>query len=603
MVILSRRPRSAGSTRAYEEIMKTCCALTIAALFWALLSAAAVTAELPARYFRLLESGSAKVQQRLNDEPSAGLKALEAQPDWRHFPYAILAPAVLYAKQHPDNTHFRDPQMLALAIRIGDLLASENEKGLYEPRLDSDWDTYMWLEAYRLLERELGEERRVRWKRGIQENLALLVSDATERLDFPWYHSPFIGTSPNHYAQWASALYLGGKVFGNKEWERLGAQVLRRFAMIEQSPDGYWGEHNNSGPTTGYNHLTLTGLALYWEHSEDPSVMPALRRATDFHKYYTFLDGTPVDVINDRNRHWGVSAWGHFAFSHFPDGRRYAAFLTGFFRPETLTIDQLGRLAQDALYYHEGPADRAPQDLPRYSHQMSVPAGIRKTGPWQVCLSGLMSTQAINSRFYLDRQGNISIFHQKLGLIITGANSKRQPELATFSEKLLGEVVHMPISTRLQMSEGKDRLSLAYNTFFSDLYVSAPSDTELSFRFSIAGKGRPADDARLTLQLCLKAGETLETGSGRKIVLGPDRMELQPSELGGWIRHHGWTLKIDPTARLIWPIYPHNPYTDAPEKSLEHAVGALSVPLRLKAQPGRYIRPGEQEIAFTLVVQ
>jgi hypothetical protein len=31
-------------------------------------------------------------------------------------------------------------------------------------------------------------------------------------------------------------------------------------------------------------------------------------------------------------------------------------------------------------------------------------------------------------------------------------------------------------------------------------------------------------------------------------------------------------------------------------------VGALSVPLRLKAQPGRYIRSNEQEIAFVLEI-
>jgi hypothetical protein len=30
--------------------------------------------------------------------------------------------------------------MLALTIRIGDLLASENEKGKFETRFDSDWD-------------------------------------------------------------------------------------------------------------------------------------------------------------------------------------------------------------------------------------------------------------------------------------------------------------------------------------------------------------------------------------------------------------------------------------------------------------------------------
>jgi hypothetical protein len=558
---------------------------------------------LPAAYFRLLEAGAEKVEQRMNSIPDVDLKALEARSDWRHFPYAILAPATLYAKRHPRNTRFRDPKMLALAIRIGDLLASENEKGVYEPRLDSDWDTYMWLEAYRLLERELGDERRARWAKGIKENIAPLVSDAKERLDFPWYHSPFIGTSPNHYAQWASLLLLGGIVFGDRDWEQLGKQVLRRFATTEQSPDGFWGEHNRAGPTTGYDYLTLTSVALYYEYSKDPAALPALRRSTDFHKYYTFLDGHPVDVINDRNRHWGVSAWGQFAFTHFPDGRGYAAFLTGFFKPESLTADQLGRLAQDALYYHEGRAESAPQDSPRYSHQMAIPAGVRKSGPWQVCLSGIMNTQAINSQFYLDRQGHVTVVHQKSGLIITGANSKRQPELATFSEKLLGQTVHMPISARLQMSDERDRLSLAYNTFFSDLYIPTPTERELSLRFVITGRGRPADDPQLTLQLCLKPGETMETGAGRKIMLSAERIELQPADLGGSISHHGWKLKLDPAARLLWPVFPHNPYTNSPETDINHAVGALSVPLRLKSQPGRYIRTNEQEIVFALEVE
>ena len=562
----------------------------------------AATSALPSRYFRLLEAGAKQVEQRLAAEPAADLEKLEARPGWRHFPYAILAPAVLYARQHPQNPRYHDSKMLALATQIGDLLASENEKGRYEPRLDSDWDTYMWLEAYRLLERELGEERRARWKREIEKNVVLLVPDARERIDFPWYQSPFIGTSPNHYAQWASILHFAGRVFGNKEWEQLGAQVIRRFATVEQSPDGYWGEHNNSGPTTGYNHLTLTGVALYYEHSKDPAVVPALRRATDFHEWFTYSDGTPVEVINDRNRYWGVSAWGQFAFSNFADGRRYAEFLTGFFRPEDLSMDSLGRLAQDALYYHEGPMKPIPQDQHSYSHQMSVPAGIRKEGPWMVCLSGLISTQAVNNQFYLDRQGNLSIYHQKLGLIITGANSKRQPELATFSEKLLGQVFHMPVTSRLQMSKTTDRLSLAYNTFFADLYVPIPSESEVAFRFAITGKGSPPAEARLTLQLCLKNGETLETAAGKKLVLGRERVELSAGELGGWIRHHGWTLKTDPAAALIWPIHPHNPYADAPEKGLEHAVGALSVPLRLRSQPGRYIRTGEQEISFVLQV-
>lgn len=98
----------------------------------------------------------------------------------------------------------------------------------------------------------------------------------------------------------------------------------------------------------------------------------------------------------------------------------------------------------------------------------------------------------------------------------------------------------------------------------------------------------------------MKAGEELETGAGKQFVLGTEQLNLGPDALGGWIRHHGWTLKVDPEARLVWPVHPYNPYANGPEPGLEHAVGALSVPLRLKSKAGHYVRPAEQEIDFTL---
>jgi len=65
--------------------------------------------------------------------------------------------------------------------------------------------------------------------------------------------------------------------------------VMHRLAAEEQTSDGYWGELTDNGPDTGYNFLTLTGVALYWEYSHDPVALEALRRATDFHKYFTTL--------------------------------------------------------------------------------------------------------------------------------------------------------------------------------------------------------------------------------------------------------------------------------------------------------------------------
>src|SRR5690606_13414505 len=146
---------------------------------------------------------AAAAEARLEAVPDGTLESI-AEGRWRHFPYAILAPAVLYAKEHAENPRYRDPRMRDLALRIGDLLADEDERGAFETLPDSDWDTYMWLEAYRLLEDELGEPRRTRWRKAIERNVALVWRDASERVDFPWYNSPYIGTSPNHYAHYAN---------------------------------------------------------------------------------------------------------------------------------------------------------------------------------------------------------------------------------------------------------------------------------------------------------------------------------------------------------------------------------------------------------------
>ena len=493
--------------------------------------------------------------------------------------------------------------MLALALRIGDLLADENERGKFTPRLDSDWDTYIWLEAYRLLEKDLGTERRQRWKKAILENTALLANPAAERIDFPWYNSPYIGTSPNHYAQWAELLFLAGRTFDKPDWVKLGAAILHRFVAEEQTQDGYWGEHSRSGPTTNYDYVTLSAIGVYWEHTKDPAALEALRRSTVFHTHFTWPDGTPVETINDRNRYGPVEPWAQFAFTNFPEGRRYAEFLTGFFSPDRLSMDALGRLAQDALYYHEGPAEPIPQDQPRYVYRMSIPAGIRKTGPWVVCLSGIVDTQAATNQFYLDRQSNLSVFHSRLGLIVNGANSKRQPELATFRERIGGVTYHLPLSSRLDMSDSRDRLSVAFNSFFSDLYMPAPSERELSWRFVISGKGRPPEEAFATLQLVLKPGEMLETAAGRKVMIGAEAVDLDGQAIGAWIRHHGWTMYVDSTARLVWPVHPFNPYSNAPEAGLENAVAALSVPIRLQSKQGHPVRPNEQEIRFRLTTQ
>ena len=550
----------------------------------------ALASELPRTYFEHMDTGLDRVMEHLESNPQAGLRALESRPGWRHFPSILLVAAVLYAKDHPDNPRHGDEATLNAAVKIGEILLRAAETGSYE-RLDHHRDTYMWLESFRLLRDHLDDDRRFRWSSELMEHVAALAPEVEKRKDHPQYNSPYLITSPNHYSLWSSTLHLGGVVFDRKNWKDLGAYVMDRFATEEQSPDGFWGEHTHAMPTTGYDYLTSAAVALYWEHTRDPAALKALRRSTDFHKYYTYPDGIPVETINDRNRYWGVSMWGHFGFSNFPDGRRYAEFLVNNYAGGRITLEALGRMAQDALYYHEGPQAPIPQDKDNYVHQMTVPAGIRKTGPWVVCLSGLISTPTF-SRFYLDRQSAISIYHEKLGMIISGANSKRQPELATFAEEMDDGISHLPMSSRLDMKPEGDRLALAHNKFFCLLDVPPPSDDQVRLQFGINRKGtmRPT---RLTLQLVLKNGETLETAAGKRITLGTEQIDLASTDIGEWIRHNGWTLRTESPMSLKWPVYTYNPYANRPTEDIEQAVGAYSME----------IEPRSQTISFTLEVQ
>jgi hypothetical protein len=107
------------------------------------------------------------------------------------------------------------------------------------------------------------------------------------------------------------------------------------------------------------------------------------------------------------------------------------------------------------------------------------------------------------------------------------------------------------------------------------------------FRFTVTETGpKRLAEVSLTHQLCLKAGEALETGR-KRMTLGPSRIELGPEAIGATIRHHGWSLQVPVSSRLVWPVYPFDPYRDGPETDLKHAVGVLSVPV----QPDQTIGP------------
>lgn len=482
-------------------------------------------------YQRILRSGLQGVEAALA-EPSVTLKTLETHANWAHFPHAVLAAAML-------------PEHRALALRIGNLLADEEEAGHFRNRLDHHRDTYMWLEAYRVL-----GANQPRWRKCLETQISALVEDVRKNEPAARYTSPYLTTSANHFALWAATVLVGGKTFHRKDWVELGSRVLRRFARVEQSADGFWGEQKREWPTPGYDYLTFTAVALYAEHVKDPAAVKALQKNTMFHIAFTYGDGTPVELLNDRNRHWFVSYWGHFGFSRWAAGRQYANLLTA--KLEEPTMEALGRIAQNLLYWHAGPVEPLPSS---YVSKLTIPIGIRKRDDWTVCLSAVTGKAPERSQWFLDRQSHVSLYHDRIGRLIHGGNSKRQLELATF-----GRVMEQ--DGTLHMGDDGDEVR------FSDTeWIRMTPVSKDSMRLDYAGN--------LHLQIAVKSGQWLETDSGTRVQLGAEHMEL--TQLGGWISQQGWRIALPQGAKLRWPVHPYSPYRNGPESDLRFAVAVLQL--------------------------
>jgi hypothetical protein len=199
--------RESRTSRAIRALSKT----GMSTLLICVAARLAAAAELPEKYFRLMEAELPLIAKKLVRDPAADPRLLEAQG--RILPGAIMAAAVLYTKPHAANRAHGDRRQLDLALVLGDLLATESEHGRYQKILNSDWGTYMWLEAYRLLLPKLGPVRQARWRKALQHDVEEVFDEMKPRVDFPRYQSPYIRTSTNHFSLWASTVYLAGRVF------------------------------------------------------------------------------------------------------------------------------------------------------------------------------------------------------------------------------------------------------------------------------------------------------------------------------------------------------------------------------------------------------
>jgi len=294
--------------------------------------------------------------------------------------------------------------------------------------------------------------------------------------------------------------------------------------------------------------------------------------------------------VDERNRNnFQVNAsWGLFTFSHFPEGRRFARFkllaaLGDSGDPlNSLGLNSLARIAQDAHYHAEGPEAPIPQESDAYKHALDRPAVVKKEGPWVYSMCALVSAESPLNQFFLDRTAPISLWHDKSRHIIAGGNSKNQPELATFAVKLgsTGAWTRLPLDAFISGSEASDTMCVAHEGYSLRLTINLDDSLHATLSAQMEQTYDRSDTCFLNLPLRLHPGEKLQTGAGKSFILGGEEIRLTGKAVNGSLSHNGWRMSLPESARFLWPYYTYSPYGSVRvPKNIGAALGVVSIPL------------------------
>jgi hypothetical protein len=500
--------------------------------------------------------------------------------------------AIAYATNAPGNKYHKDPKLLDVIVKAGDaLIADANDKGqwVFRKKDGSTWgDIWMpwtysrWIRTFGLIRDDMPADRRMAWEKALTLGYTGIGKSQLGHL----------ANIPTHHAM---GLYIAGKTLNRPEWCRQAAEFMDQKVLPAQAEGGYWSE--GGGPVIEYNFVYVEAIGIYYAASGDERVLPALRRAAEYHWHFTYPDGRSVETIDQRNPYSPAIHSGNVGFTFTPEGRAYLKRQWDLIGMNNLKADEIAALLQ---YGKEGPLAAAPPGTTAQTFVLTDKgqdkAAIIRQGPWFVCLSAYTTPVATN-RWYQDRQNMMSVFHDKVGLVIGGGNTKLQPAWSSFTvgdESLLrhkpgdtkpdflpppGKLFHVPSAATL-LREPCCGLDLTYGKETCRIQVQPKDERTLVCTLSATAVSGMPVAAHLTLWPHLK--QAVETGGGQRFELGDSPVTLSADQVGGSVAHAGWRITVPKTATLTWPALPHNPYRK--DGRAEAGEGRISIRIPFDAQ-------------------
>ena len=515
--------------------------------------------------------------------------------------------AYLWACDDTHNAHRGSPRVLDAALRLGDFLAQTvDDKGVlhydsngYRVRSVTQWLMHAWLEAWMLLERELGPARAAAWRARLEAGAATVLEEIRRWNRLPKFHTRSFDTSPNHASLYAAYAYRAGQLFGHADWLREVDAFMDKFVLL-QDADGFWPEYE--GPVTAYGFMTLCGVALWADYAGRADIAPRVERSAAWFSRVFHPDGAPMICLDGRMQgHKAVSPFAHFAIARTSEGRALIDLVTRDWPTRRLTTWEFMHAAQNHRYW---PAGGSTGRLPlagAMAYRMNRTACTRREGPWSWALQAIVTPQWPDTPWSLDRQTLIELHHVDAGTVLEGSNCKQRRQAATFGTSRDAQDA-LPVSSDLDANVS--RLDARFGAFAAELAVEPGADGALILSarardFAAADtvyfRLQPGVHLGTEISLVVEAPQSPTRGkkklitpeggcatqatSARQITLGSERFSIEGVRSLSWGKV---ALDFDAPARVWWPMEGYDSYA-ADHKYPDLAAARLIVEVSLSA--------------------
>lgn len=436
------------------------------------------------------------------------------------------------------------------------------------------WLYLHMIRTYSIIGEELDPDLEKRWRRVLVEGFGRI---AEQELPHSLRHNlPLVQ---------AVALNVASSVFDKPHWQNV-ARTFIRNVIAEQSPEGYWSEHQ--GPIVDYNFVYLYALGIHYAETADEATRQALKKGAAFHYRMRYLDGSSIETVDERNYYRTEPREGNIGFAFSDEGVRFineqyatTKYLWYYFTADLLNYkDRI-----DKRILSEKP-DRRPVSFVSDKRRIAV----RHDGNWQRVVSAYVAKQS-SSRWIQDRQNFLSIFHRDAGLIVGGGNTKLQPRWSTFAvgatnimEGRGGEnpdfiaprgLVYIPDAAEILSSEDFG-VRLKYGIEEAMVSTRVRSDRSLTVEYTRVTDNATPVTAHMTI--IPHAGTSIIPGKGRKSILGSEPFVWSAGSFGGQFEHGGVRYAVPPEATVRWPVYPYDPYRKDGRAELKNARIVVELP-------------------------